>query len=150
MEGHTQIWTKLGHVFPGNAAHRQQCRFAAIPIVEHVKDNILRVYFTDRDEDNRACLKAIMLEMGDVIRVTEFTNRKLLEFGPPGAFDDRGAMGASLLHRGKETWLYYTGWNISATVPFRLAIGLAVRDEASGEFKKLSEGPIIDRTMTDP
>jgi hypothetical protein len=150
MAGRTQIWNKLGRVFPENAAHRQQCQFAAIPIIEHVQGNIFRVYFTDRDEENRACVKAIMLEIGDVVRVAEFTNHKLLEYGPPGTFDDRGAMGASLLQREKETWLYYTGWNISATVPFRLAIGLAVRDETSGEFRKLSEGPIIDRTMMDP
>jgi hypothetical protein len=145
-----QAWTKLGHVFPHCDEHRRQCRFAAIPIVESAKDSSFRVYFTDRDEDNRACVKALTLEMGDGVRVTEFTNQRLLEYGPPGSFDDRGAMGASLLQQENETWLYYTGWNTASTVPFRLAIGLAIRDEESGKFRRYSEGPIIDRTTMDP
>ena len=145
-----QIWRKLGHVFPNSAEHRRQCRFAAIPIVEHIKGDLFRVYFTDRDTENRACVKAMLLELGSTVRVVEFTDNILIESGLPGAFDDRGAMGAALLKNGDETWFYYTGWNTAATVPFRLAIGLAIRDETSGTFKRISEGPIIDRTTVDP
>jgi hypothetical protein len=150
MSGMQQRWKKLGHVFPSTPKQRQCCRFAALPIVEHVRGALFRVYFTDRDDDNRACVKSLLLELDENPRVVEFNNITLLGHGPAGAFDDRGAMGACLLTRGKETWLYYTGWNTASTVPFRLALGLAIRDEPSGHFRKISEGPIIDRTMVDP
>ena len=46
--------------------------------------------------------------------------------------------------------MYYIGWNISVTVPFRNAIGLAISQDEGSTFVKYSNGPILDRDPCDP
>jgi hypothetical protein len=55
-----------------------------------------------------------------------------------------------LARAGEKTYLYYVGWNLGVTVPWRNSIGLAVRGSAGGAFRKFSAAPIIDRCGVDP
>jgi hypothetical protein len=51
--------------------------------------------------------------------------------------------------RGKR-YLYYLGWNLGVTVPWRNSIGLAIYDEKTGRFERYSKAPILDRHHVDP
>jgi sucrose-6-phosphate hydrolase SacC (GH32 family) len=51
-------------------------------------------------------------------------------------------------HNGRK-YLYYIGWNLGVTVPFRNSIGLAVSQDDGG-FKRYAQGPIVDRTAEEP
>jgi hypothetical protein len=63
--------------------------------------------------------------------------------GIPGEFDDYGSM-VSWIHRdGPRVLIYYVGWNIGISVPFRNSVGLIVNG-AKGI------GPILDRSRFDP
>jgi hypothetical protein len=46
--------------------------------------------------------------------------------------------------------MYYLGWNLGVTVPFRNSIGLAESNDGGETFCKLYQGPIIDRTKDEP
>jgi len=46
-------------------------------------------------------------------------------------------------------YLYYTGWNVGGTVPFRTAIGLAISCDGGRTFEKYGSGPIMDRGIYD-
>jgi len=69
--------------------------------------------------------------------------------GALGAFDDAGVTPSCVVRDGDETRLYYTGWSLGSSVPFYLAIGLAV-SRAGAPFQRVSEAPILGRTATDP
>jgi hypothetical protein len=58
-------------------------------------------------------------------------------------------MGSWLTSVGERTYLYYQGWNLGVTVPFRNSIGVAVRD-GDEKFRRVFEGPILDRTAREP
>ena len=45
--------------------------------------------------------------------------------------------------------LYYMGWNVGGSVPWRNAIGVAVGSVESGRFERFSAGPIMDRDPVD-
>ena len=47
-------------------------------------------------------------------------------------------------------YLYYLGWNLATTVPWRNFIGLAVSLNLDGPFEKISNVPILDRSAIDP
>ena len=72
----------------------------------------------------------------------------MLSPGELGAFDDSGAMATWLVSHQGRNFLYYTGWNLGVTVPFRNSIGLAVGTE--GKFTRYCRGPIVDRSMHEP
>ena len=70
--------------------------------------------------------------------------------GELGEFDDSGAMATWLADAGNGTrFLYYIGWNLGVTVPFRNSIGLAI-SENHQKFEKYARGPIVDRTASEP
>lgn len=49
--------------------------------------------------------------------------------------------------------MFYVGWNLAVTVPWRNSIGLAISDHAPTEaprFEKVSTVPILDRNPADP
>jgi hypothetical protein len=74
----------------------------------------------------------------------------VLGLGSPGCFDDSGAMPSWIVQAGNEMRLYYTGWNVGTTVPYRNAIGIAVEARPGPDFHKRYAGPILDRTPDEP
>jgi hypothetical protein len=52
-------------------------------------------------------------------------------------------------HHGLK-YLYYIGWNTGKTVSYRNSIGLAVSRDSGASFTRLFEGPVMDRTRTEP
>ena len=70
--------------------------------------------------------------------------------GAPGLFDDSGASMGCLVRDGERMLLFYVGWNLGVTVPWRNSIGLAVRDGRDGPFVKASAAPVLDRSAEDP
>tara|TARA_B100002051_G_C16666339_1_gene601938 strand:- start:683 stop:1345 length:663 start_codon:yes stop_codon:yes gene_type:complete len=47
-------------------------------------------------------------------------------------------------------YLYYIGWNTQKTVSYRLSIGLATSKDGGHTFNKISNGPILDRSIDEP
>lgn len=70
--------------------------------------------------------------------------------GPPGTFDDAGVTGSWLVEQAGLMYLYYVGWNVGTAVPFRNSLGLAISDDGGATFRKVSPGPIMDRSIHDP
>jgi hypothetical protein len=55
-----------------------------------------------------------------------------------------------ILDDGSVKRLYYIGWNVGASVPFRNALGVAISRDGGETFEKYSRGPILDRSVFDP
>ena len=55
-----------------------------------------------------------------------------------------------LVREGSRRLLYYIGWNLGVTVPWRNSIGLAVSEATDAPFERVSPAPILDRCAADP
>src|SRR5205823_182876 len=66
------------------------------------------------------------------------------------AFDDSGAMPSGLVREGSDRYLYYIGWTRRVTVPYTMAIGLAVSSGDGTKFERAYEGPVLDRDSQEP
>jgi hypothetical protein len=119
---------------------------AQTPLLEDTGDGGARIYFGTRDADNRTVTTFIETDATDLAHVRYVHPRPALGLGAPGCFDDCGAMPSWIAVVEGVARLYYTGWNVGSTVPYRNAIGVAVRDRTNHEFSKLFAGPILDRT----
>jgi hypothetical protein len=82
-------------------------------------------------------------------QVMELSVEPVLSPGELGAFDDSGAMATWLTQHEGRNFLYYIGWNLGVTVPYRNSIGLAVSADGSS-FTRYALGPIVDRTPREP
>jgi len=144
-------WRKLGHVFSPDGTRPWMRTHAANPFAERLAKNQFRIYFTARDDNSRSHVSFVDVEMeNDKLHVYNVATEPVLAPGERGLFDDSGVTGCCLLTRGNERYLYYLGWNLGVTVPYRNAIGLAKWSERDERFIKHGNAPVIDRSETDP
>lgn len=122
---------------------------AAVPVAEELGGQLLKIYFSSRDALRRSHTGYVVIDIDRPQEIIDVSLTPVLSPGELGGFDDSGAMATWLAsHQGKR-YLYYVGWNLGVTVPFRNSVGLAI-DSGEGQFVHYARGPIIDRTMHEP
>ncbi|RLK35516.1 hypothetical protein [Cupriavidus plantarum] len=144
-------WRKLGRVFCPDGSSPWMRTHAAVPIAQSLGGDLFRVYFSARDANGRSHTGYVVIDITRPEVILARGEAPVLAPGELGAFDDSGAMATWLTPTSDGDRLYYIGWNLGVTVPFRNAIGLAVsRAPNSPVFERYAPGPIVDRTMSEP
>lgn len=143
-------WQKLGVVFAPTGGIDWMATHAAAPFVDHLGGDLYRAYFSSRDRMSRAQVGFVDIDVTNPSAIHSISKVPVVGLGPRGSFDDAGALGGCIVNSGDRKYLFYSGWNIGGSVPFRNAIGLAVSDDAGLTFVKVSAGPILDRSIHDP
>jgi hypothetical protein len=143
-------WKKLGRIYEPANVKPWMFSHAANCVAEHVKDDVFRVYFSSRDDKSRAHISYIEFEMISPFKITAVCNEPVLAPGEIGTFDDSGVSLSCIKTIGNKKYMYYLGWNLGVTVPWRNSIGLAILDERTGKYERYSKAPLLDRWHTDP
>jgi predicted GH43/DUF377 family glycosyl hydrolase len=142
-------WEKVGRIFCPNNNYNWMYSHAANPIAEQVSDNYFKIYFNTRDAQQRSSISWLIIDITQPLSILELANKPVLIPGETGLFDDSG-ISLGCLIEDKFKYLYYLGWNLGVTVPWRNSIGLAIEDHKDGIFRKFSNVPILDRSKIDP
>ena len=143
-------WIKKGLIFKADNNYDWMQTHAQVPVIDKIDQGRLRVYFGTRDKYNRTVTTYIEVEADDPRNVLYVHNKPVLPLGKLGSFDDSGVMPSWIVHYGNKKHLYYTGWNVGTTARYRLSIGVAISENNGLTFDRLHEGPILDRTYTEP
>lgn len=143
-------WTKRGRIYVPPGAPPWRSSHAQLPTVDRIDGDRWRIYFAVRDEHGRTRPTFIETPVGDPGRILREHDAAVLDLGAPGAFDDSGVMPSWVTNVEGRRYLFYTGWNVRATVPYHTEIGLAVSDDGGETYARASEGPIIGRNHIEP
>ncbi len=114
-----------------------------------INGNQVKVFFSTRNKNQESSISFIVFDI-ETLDVLEVSSCPVLEKGDVGCFDDSGVMGCCILSVGNVLRMYYIGWNLGVTVPFRNAIGVAESKDGGKTFNRTYQGPIIDRTKDEP
>ena len=144
-----QTWRTLGNFFVPDGKLMWMRTHAAVPFAEVLDEGLYKIYFSARDEDNRSLTGWIVVDLDNPTRILSVSQEPILSLPKPGFFDEDGIMGCQILEIQGRRHFYYIGWNRAVTVPFRNAIGLAVAASADDPFVRVSDGPIVDRSIHD-
>lgn len=145
-----QTWRRLGRVFVAAGEELWRISHASNPTPLVLSGKRVRVYFSPRDADNRSSIAAIDLELEDQrFAVVSSVHGPLLSPGARGAFDDSGVSVGCAIEFGGRTRIWYLGWSLGVTVPFRNFIGLA-EGPLDGPMRRVSPVPVLDRSIADP
>jgi len=149
-------WKKLGRVFnPQEIDNRSWLKeFAQAPAVL-IFDKFIRVYFScrpPRDENGQYVSYSAFVDLNrcdlfDVVRISE---HPILKLGELGTFDEFGTYPTSVIRNGDDILAYYGGWTRCESVPFNVAIGLAISHDNGETFTKLGNGPILSYDIHEP
>ncbi len=143
-------WIKKGLIFRVNKNYDWMQTHTQVPLVDDIGDGRLRIYFGTRDNNNRTSTTYIEVEADNPKNILYIHNEPILTFGNLGSFDENGIMPSWIITHNKKKYFYYLGWNKGSSVNYRLANGLAVSEDNGKSFKKISDGPIMDRNIVDP
>lgn len=146
-----KLWRKLGRLFEPRRLHPLMRSHAANPTVVCLGDSLIRVYFSSRDADRRASIGWAVFDLNKPdAGAQEVSAEPVLTRGVTGAFDDSGVSVGCFAHVGEELRLFYLGWNLGVTVPWRNSIGMAVSRDGGLTFERRSPAPLLDRCHSDP
>jgi len=145
-------WRKLGRIFNIDNSNKTDCfkSHASVPIADFLGKNKYKIYFSSRDSINRSSTGYYVMDICNPFKIIECCEKPLIEPGNIGEFDDSGAMASCILNYNNKKYMYYIGWNLGVTVPFRNSVGLAISEDEGKTFSKFSNGPIIDRNYLEP
>ncbi len=119
---------------------------AAIPTLDLMKDDILRIYFGTRDKKNVSRIGYIDVEAKNPKNILNVSKKPILNIGRDGTFDDNGVLPSSIVNYNKKKFLYYIGFQLGVKVKYFLFSGLAINYNNSKIYKKYSNVPILERS----
>jgi hypothetical protein len=144
-------WRKLGRIFEPQVLHPLMQTHAANPTVLSLGGSLIRVYFSSRAPDQRASIGWALFDLDRIeAGALEVCREPILTPGVPGTFDDSGTSIGCLVRVKEQIRLYYLGWNLGVTVPWRNSIGMAVSQDNGLSFERYSQAPLLDRCHVDP
>lgn len=144
-------WKKLGRIFDPNIMRDKGLTASLMPIVEDIDSSkgIVRVYFSPRDKNNCSEVHWFEISLNSPYKIIRQAKDAIFQKGKTGAFDDSGITLGSIVSNGTEKLLFYTGWNLTVTVPMNNSIGIA-RFSSKGKLCRYGEGPIMTRNLHEP
>jgi hypothetical protein len=142
-------WSEPQHIFDPRQHRDWAGSHAQVP-TPLLYDNFVRIFYADRNENGKSFTTYIDVDRGDLSKVIYHHKEPILDFGQPGTFDDDGVMPSFAIRHGGRLLLYYSGWNRGVTIPYRNSVGLAVSDDDGQTFRRLYEGPVLERCATEP
>jgi len=143
-------WEKKGQVFLPNGQHDWVVTHAMLPTVDHIKDDLFRIYFSGRDKNNISKTGFIEIDINDPARILRLSEHPVIDIGALGSFDDNGVSPTCIVtHKGKK-YFYFMGWNKGSKVRAAEVSGLAISTDNGESFIRYSRAPVIDRTDKEP
>lgn len=143
-------WEKRGLVYLPKGNYYWNKSHAQIPTVDLFDDNIIRIYYSTRDDMNRCRPSFIDVDRNNPTKIIYEHNQPVLDLGKPGEFDDSGIMPFKIVNYLDNKYLFYTGWNVCSSVPYELSIGLAISKDYGKTFSRVFNGPVVGRNNYDP
>jgi sucrose-6-phosphate hydrolase SacC (GH32 family) len=91
------------------------------------------------------------LDRANLFNVLRVAETPILELGGLGEFDEFGTYPVSVIRNGKLVYVYYGGWTRCESVPFNVAIGLAISRDGGSTFNKVGKGgPVLSYSPDEP
>jgi hypothetical protein len=149
-------WRKLGRVFnPQDITDRPWMREFAQAPATLVFDRFVRVYFSCRPlPDVRGQYTSytgfVDLDRRDLRMVVGVSKQPVLALGGAGTFDEFGTYPLSVIRHEDKVIAYYGGWTRCESVPYNVAIGMAVSHDDGETFERLGPGPVLSYSLHEP
>jgi hypothetical protein len=143
-------WVKQGVFLEAPTGLPWSASHAAVPHVDIRSDDALRIYFTTRDDRGRSHVARAEVHGELCGENLQLDPTPVLRPGPPGLFDDGGAMTSCMVRSGGSELLYYQGWSLGVSVPYYVFGSCAVSSDDGNTFVRVAPTPVLDRSPVDP
>ena len=144
-------WKKIGQIITHEKVNRKWMKTHAMdPTVDFLYDDIFRIYFCGRNENNQSLIGYVDIDINDPFKIIESPEEPILGLCTLGSFDDIGVTAYCIINHNGEKYLYYIGWKPRSTTRFGLMTGLAISKDNGNTFSRYSRAPILSLTDREP
>ena len=149
-------WKKIGKVFsPQDVQGRSWLKEFAQAPATLIFDDFVRVYFSCRppaDINGKYVSYSawVDLDRKNLFKVRNIAEQPILSLGDLGEFDEFGTYPVSVVRVENKVYAYYAGWTRCESVPFNVAIGLAISHDGGMTFTKNGNGPVLSYSPNEP
>jgi hypothetical protein len=98
------------------------------------------------DADNVGRIGYIDVNPNNPKEILDYSKNPSLDIGQDGCFDDNGVLPSCILEENGKLYMFYSGYQKVAKVPYFIFSGIAVSEDQGKSFKRLSKKPILDRS----
>lgn len=144
------VWIKKGLIFEPHGQYDWVRTHAMLPVADRIKEDIYRIYFSGRDDENRSLIGSVDIDIKNPKTIIRLSPEPILGLGSLGCFDDNGVSPTFIMNQDNKKYLYYMGWNKGSTVRAGEVSGLAISEDNGETFKRFSRAPILHRTDKEP
>lgn len=149
-------WKKIGKIFsPQEVKNLFWIKEFSQAPATLIFDKFVRVYFSSRPacDDNGQYVSYssyIDLDRQNLFNIKNISENPILPLGDLGEFDEFGIYPVSIIRVDNLIYAYYAGWTRCESVPFNVAIGLAISYDEGKSFQKIGNGPILPYSLDEP
>jgi hypothetical protein len=132
-------WIKKGLIFQVDSKKSWMQTHAQLPTVDMIDKDTLRIYFSTRNCDNVSFTTYINVMAGIPQKICYIHDEPILNLGKLGCFDESGIMPSCIITHNYKKYFYYVGWNVGASIRYRVSAGLAISNDDGHTFTKISD-----------
>ena len=145
------MWEKKGLLFKNTNNSWWTKSHVMLPTIDKIYENKFRIYYSSRDKFNRSHIGCSEIEiLNSEIKLIRHYDQPVFSIGELGTFDDNGVTPSCIINHDGYKYLYYIGWNSGSTTRMSLIAGLAKSIDGGLTFKRVSKGPLLERTNIEP
>jgi len=147
-------WEKMGLIFtPQDYNLPNNCKdFAQSPQVLSL-EGLNRVFFSTREVDNKRKFLSHIAYVDfskDFSKVLCVAEKKVIELGGLGTYDEHGIFPLNVLDDGERVLGFIGGWSRRISVSVETSIGIAISYDKGITFKRYGKGPVITSSLEEP
>jgi len=143
-------WEKLGLIIKPRGDVSWLRTHAMVPTVDYLNGDLIRVFFSGRDDQNRSRIGYVVLDLKTPENIVEWSKQPVLDIGELGCFDDNGVTPSWIVNDREKKFLYYIGWKPRSTTRMSVVAGLAISEDGGKSFTRISRAPLLRLTDTEP
>ncbi len=143
-------WIKKGLIYNVENISDWMQTHSQLPTVDLINSDTLRIYFSTRNSKSVSLTTYIDVMAANPKEICYVHDKPIIGLGKLGCFDESGIMPSCIITHNQKKYFYYVGWNVGASIRYRVSTGLAISEDNGYTFIKISDGPILDRNIVDP
>ncbi len=143
------MWIKKGNIFQNDTSLWWSKKYAGIPTIDQINDDILRIYYYSMDEKMDGRISYIDVDAKNPSNILYSKKEPVLDIGENGTFDDCGVCPSCIVTINDKKHIYYLGVQRAEKTPYLYFAGVAVENN-NGIFERVQKNPVLDRTATEP
>ncbi len=116
---------------------------AMVPVPWMKSESVIRLFLTMCDEKNVGRIGYVDVSASNPSEILGYSKSPLIDVGMPGTYDDNGVVTSCVLEDGGKLYHFFSGYELSAKIPYKIFCGVAESEDGGESFRKLNKASIL-------